>query len=80
MDIKAIRSLIERYTVNELESCVTQLEEKGGCDCSEKTDPELIMSDLLQAMEVRSLVDSGLGIQDAIREFSKRVRGVLTRT
>lgn len=78
MDIKALRELAQKYTVDELNAFVTQLENTGKCDCSQKDDPSDIMSDLLQAIEVRQAVDGGLSVQEAVRDFSKRVRTVLS--
>ena len=36
------------------------------------------MSDYLMAAEMRTYLDKGMSLNDALREFSKRVRGVLT--
>lgn len=78
MDIKALRELAQKYTVDELNGFVTQLENTGKCDGWHKDDPSDVMSDLLQAIEVRQAVDSGMSVQEAVREFSKRVRTVLS--
>ncbi len=78
MDVKALRELAQKYTVDELNSFVTELENTGSCSCSQKPDPGDVMSDLLQAIEVRQAVDQGQSIQEAIRDFSKRVRTVLS--
>lgn len=79
MDIKAIKELAQKYTSTELFAFADVLESRGKVSCSEKSDVNEIMSDLLQAAEVRALVDSGLILQDAVREFSKRVRGTLVK-
>lgn len=78
MDIKALRELAQTYNVEELNAFVIELENTGSCQCSQKPDPGDIMSDLLQAIEVRQAVDSGQPLQEAIRDFSKRVRSVLS--
>lgn len=78
MDIKAIKELAQNYSVPELEACVLELENQGRCRCTTKADAHEAMSDLLQSLEVRSLVDGGMTLQDAVREFSKRVRMVLS--
>jgi hypothetical protein len=77
MDIRALKELAQAFTVPELDACVLELENTGKCRCTAKTDTHEAMSDLLQALEVRSLVDGGMSLQDAVREFSKRVRLVL---
>jgi hypothetical protein len=78
MDIKALRELAQTYTVEQLNAFVEELESKGSCACSQKPDAGEIMTDLLQAIEVRQAVDQGQSIQEAIRDFSKRVRSVLS--
>jgi len=78
MDIKAIKELAQKYTLHELEACALDLENSGKCCCTQKEDIHDAMSDVLQSLEVRSLVDGGMSLQDAVREFSKRVRNVLT--
>jgi hypothetical protein len=78
MDIKVLRELAQQYSVEQLNEFVNELENTGHCSCSQKEDPFEIMSDLLQAIEVRRSVDSGQSVQEAVREFSKRVRAVLS--
>lgn len=78
MDLKAMRELAQKYSVDELNAYVNELETNGRCECSEKQDPCEVMNDLLQAMEVRKSMDAGLSVQEAVREFSKRVRSVLS--
>ena len=78
MDIKALRELAQTYTIDQLNGFIDELENTGKCSCSTKNDPGDIMTDLLQAIEVRQSLDLGQNIQDAIREFSKRVRSVLS--
>lgn len=78
MDLKAIKELAQKYTQEQLNHQVSELEETGKCTCSEKADPGEVMSDLLQALEVRKAVDSGQTLQEAIRDFSRRVRSVLS--
>lgn len=78
MDIKAIKELAQTYTQEELSSCADALENEGRCACSNKDDVNEAMSDVLQALEVRRMVDSGRPLQEAVREFSKRVRSVLS--
>jgi hypothetical protein len=41
-------------------------------------DPGDQMSDYLQAAEIRSQVDQGKPLNEALREFGQRVRGVLS--
>ena len=79
MDLKAIKDLASRFSAAELEQCASDLETRGQCTCLSKEDPSDAMSDVLQALEVVNLMkEKGLSQQEAIREFSKRVRAVLS--
>jgi hypothetical protein len=78
MDLKAIKELAQQYSQTQLNDFATELETTGHCSCSNKSDAGEIMSDLLQALEVRKALDNGQSLQDAVREFSRRVRNVLS--
>ena len=78
MDLKAIRELAQKHTVEELSGFADELENKGSTSCTSKQDANEAMSNILQAMEVRGMIDSGMSLQEAVREFSKRVRTVLS--
>jgi hypothetical protein len=79
MDLKAIKDLSSRFTIQDLEQCASDLETKGTCNCSEKPDLNDAMSDILQAIELlRIMSEKGISQQEAVREFSKRVRSVLS--
>jgi hypothetical protein len=80
MDIKMIKELAGKYTSEQLMSFADELENTGKSTCPEclsKTDPNDLMCDFLQASEVRNLIESGKSINEAVRDFSKRVRMVL---
>lgn len=79
MDVKAIKDLAARYTMEELNQFADKFEQTGDCEVRTSEDPGGQMSDYLMAAEVRILMhEKNLSLQDALREFSKRVRGVLT--
>lgn len=79
MDIKAIKELAEKYSQPELMRYADELEQLGKSSVSIKEDLNEVMSDLLQAAEVRNLMDEKkLSLQEAVREFSKRVRAVVS--
>jgi hypothetical protein len=80
MDLKAIKTLAEKHTTEELLQCANDLENNGCCACSEKTNVEDAMSDVLQALEVKQfMVDKNTTLQESVRAFSQRVRSVLTK-
>lgn len=77
MDIKSIKELAQKYTRDELLRFADDYEASGVPPIKTQDDPGDQMSDYLVAAEVRELLDKGMNINEATREFSKRVRGVL---
>ncbi len=76
-----IKDLVNKYSVEQLNKFADELENSGKTSCAEsahKEDLNSIMSDFLQAAEVKIMVDKGTPLNEAVREFSKRVRGVLS--
>lgn len=78
MDLKTIKELAVQYTVEELDRFANELESSGSCPIKTKEDLGELMSDLLQAREVRAILDQGKSLPEAMREFSKRVREILS--
>lgn len=78
MDIKVIKDLAQKYTIDELNKFADEFEATGVAPIKTQEDPGDQMSDYLQAAELRSYLDQGMSIMEATREFSKRVRGVLS--
>lgn len=77
MDIKSIKELAQKYTVQELNKFADDYEASGVAPLKTQDDPGEQMSDYLMGAELRTLLDQGMTINEATREFSKRVRGVL---
>jgi hypothetical protein len=77
MDIKSIKDLAQKYSVSELNQFADNFEMTGIAPVQTQEDPGDQMSDYLQAAELRALIDQGMNVNEAVREFSKRVRGVL---
>ena len=78
MDVKSIKDLAQKYTVDELNKFADEFEATGTAPIKTQEDAGEQMSDYLMAAEMRSYLDKGMSVNDALREFSKRVRGVLT--
>lgn len=78
MDVKAVKDLAQKYTVEELNKFADEFENTGVAPVKTQEDPGDQMSDYLQAAELRALLDQGMNVNEALREFSKRVRGVLS--
>jgi len=78
MDIKAIKLLSAQFSSEELSKMADVFEATGKAQLETKVDPGEQMSDYLQAAEVKMIMENQqLDINAAIREFSKRVRGIL---
>lgn len=78
MDMKSIKDLAQKYTFDELQEFANKFEETGVAPLKTQDDAGSQMSDYLMGAELRFLMDQGMPLQEAVREFSKRVRGVLT--
>lgn len=78
MDIKVVKELAQKHTVEELFKFADDFEATGVAPIKTQEDPGDQMSDYLQAAELRGYLDKGLNVNEALREFSKRIRGVLT--
>lgn len=78
MDIKSIKELAQKYTSDELVKFADDFEATGVAPVKTQEDAGEQMSDYLMAAELKSYLDQGLPLNEAVREFSKRVRGVLT--
>lgn len=77
MDVKVLKDLAQKYSIDELNKFADDFESTGIAPLKTQDDPGDQMSDYLQAAELRSYLDKGMNINEALREFSKRVRGVL---
>lgn len=79
MDVKKMKTLAEAYSFHELQKFADDFESSGVAPVKTSDDPGDQMSDYLMAAEIRFLMDKEkITCQEAVREFSKRVRGVLT--
>jgi len=78
MDVKVLKELAQKYTIDELNKFADEFETTGIAPIKTQDDAGDQMSDYLQAAELRSYLDKGMNLAEALREFSKRVRGVLT--
>lgn len=78
MDVKNMKALAEKYSFDELQRFADEFESTGVAPVKTSEDPGEQMSDYLMAAEIRFLMDKEMiTLQEALREFSKRVRGVL---
>lgn len=79
MDVKNMKMLAEKYSFDELQKFADEFENSGVAPVKTSEDPGDQMSDYLMAAEIRFVMDKeNKTLQEALRDFSKRVRGVLT--
>lgn len=78
MDVKSVKDLAQKYSVEELNKFADEFELTGTAPIKTQEDAGEQMSDYLMAAEMRAYLDKGMSLNDALREFSKRVRGVLS--
>lgn len=79
MDAKIMKDLAQKYSFDELNKFADEFEHTGVAPVKTSEDAGDQMSDYLMAAELRFLMDEkGMNVNEALREFSKRVRGVLT--
>jgi len=76
MDTKELKKITEKYSFEQLESCIHQQLAKGknACDVID-TDDEVIAA-LSKAEVVREQMDQGKTFSEALRELGRRIRAV----
>jgi hypothetical protein len=72
--IKEIRELAQRFTPEEIESCIKQQLQEGENICEIKGPAEHVIGELAKAQFVKELMEKGMSIIDAVRELARRIR------
>lgn len=76
IDLKEIKELSKRFTPEQIEGCITQQLETGENVCLRDESSEKIINELAKARFIRSLMDEGMSLADALRELARRMRQV----
>ncbi len=76
MDTKELKKLAEKYSSEQLESCIRQQLEKGENQCEIVDQADAVITALSKAEVVRELMDQGMKFSDALRELGRRIRAV----
>lgn len=76
IDLQEIKELSKRFTPEQIEGCITQQLETGENVCLRDESSEKIINELAKARFVRSLMDEGLSLADALRELARRMRQI----
>lgn len=74
IDISEIRELAQRFSVQDLEWCMTQQIQVGENTCKPTGNHMEIINELAKANFVRELVEKGTPLNEAIRELARRIR------
>lgn len=78
MILAVVKELVSKHTRTELDEAAALFEKDRSNPLNvEGKDEGEILSNLLVASFVKSRVDKGVSVQDAIREYSSRVRGMI---
>ncbi len=73
-ELKQIKDIAQRFTPEEIESCITNQVETGENSCLTDARSEKIISQLSKAGVVRDFMNQGMSLPDALRELAKRMR------
>ncbi|MBF0554954.1 MAG: hypothetical protein HQK96_10435 [Nitrospirae bacterium] len=76
MPLKEVRELAQKFTPQEIETCITNQLQDGVNECQMGTSTDHVINELSKAEFVRSKMESGASLTDAMRELAKSVRRV----
>jgi hypothetical protein len=76
METKELKKLVEKYSLQQLESCIMQQLEKGANECDTVDGAGEVVNELSKAEVVRELMDQGRSFSEALRELGRRIRDV----
>jgi len=74
IDLREIKELAKRFTPEEIETCITDELSKGENLCLRDAPSERVINELSKAEFIRKLIDSGMSLQEALRELARRIR------
>jgi len=76
MKTQDFKKLTEKYSLEQIETCIRQQLEKGenACEIIDETDE--VITALSKAEVVREIMDQGITFSDALRELGRRIRAV----
>ncbi len=76
METKELKKLAEKYSPDQLESCIRQQLAKGANECELVDADDEVIAALSKAGVVRELMDQGRTFSEALRELARRIRAV----
>ena len=76
METKELKKIVEKYSVDQIESCIRQQVDKGENECNVADGSDEVITELSEAEVVRELMDQGKSFSEALRELGRRIREV----
>ncbi|MBF0317783.1 MAG: hypothetical protein HQL04_06370 [Nitrospirae bacterium] len=76
VQLKEVRELANRFTPAEIETCITQQLQDGINECKMGGPTDHVINELSKAEFVRTRMEAGLTLTDAMRELAKKIRNV----
>ncbi len=77
-EIKEIKEIAKKFSPKQIEACITQQVDTGENICLKTESAEQIINELAKARVVRSFMDEGMSLADALRELARKMRLVYT--
>ncbi len=76
MKTSEIKELVEKYTPEQLETCIVQQLEKGENLCNIVDQTDKVVAELSKAAVIQELMGQGMSFSEALRELGRRIRAV----
>jgi hypothetical protein len=76
MKTSEIKELVEKYSPEQLETCIAQQLEKGENLCNIVDRSDKVIEELSKAAVIRELMSQGMSFSEALRELGRRIRAV----
>jgi hypothetical protein len=76
MKTSEIKELVEKYSSEQLETCIMQQLEKGDNLCNIVDQTDKVIAELSKAAVVQELMSQGMSFSEALRELGRRIRAV----
>lgn len=79
MESRELKKLAEKYSIEQLETCISQQLEKGENACELVDEEDKVIAELSEATVVRELMNSGMKFSEALRELGRRIRTIYSK-
>lgn len=76
MESRELKRLVEKFSIERLDSCIREQLEKGENTCEIRDSTDEVIAELSKATVVRDLMDKGMNFPEALRELGKRIRAI----